>query len=61
MFLETPAVSPNMVWFKDESYHQLSPASLEINWDPFNLTMRADAKVEGVTKNMRLGRRLGDF
>ena len=25
--------------------HQLAPASLEVNWDPFNLTMRADAKV----------------
>ena len=43
---ETPANSPHMVWFKDESYHQLEPGSLEINWDPFNLTMNMDAKVE---------------
>lgn len=44
--VETPANSPHLVWFKDESYHELEPANLEINWDPFNLTMNMDAKVE---------------
>ena len=46
LFSETPATSPHLVWFKDESYHQLEPGNLEINWDPFNLTMNMDAKVE---------------
>jgi len=45
-YVETPANSPHLVWFKDESYHQLEPANLEINWDPFNLTMNMEAKVE---------------
>ena len=44
--VETPANSPHLVWFKDESYHQLEPVNLEINWDPFNLTMNMEAKVE---------------
>ena len=45
LHLETPAVSPPLVWFHNNDYHQLDPPSLELNWDPFNLTMRADAKV----------------
>ena len=42
---ETPSMSPVLVWFKDDAYHQLEPPNLEINWDPFNLTMNKDAKV----------------
>ena len=42
---ETPDVSPSMVWFKDEAFHQTNPANLELNWDPFNLTLNSDAKV----------------
>ena len=38
-------MSPVLVWFKDDAYHQLEPPNLEINWDPFNLTMNKDAKV----------------
>jgi len=45
-FVETPAQSPPLVWFKDESYHEMEPEALELNWDPFNLTMHSDAKVE---------------
>ena len=46
LLTETPANSPHNVWFKDESYHQLEPTNLEVNWDPFNLTMNLDAKVD---------------
>ena len=35
-----------LVWFKDDAYHDLEPPELEINWDPFNLTMNKDAKVD---------------
>jgi hypothetical protein len=45
LFPETPEVSPSMVWFKDEAFHQTDPAQLELNWDPFNLTLNSDAKV----------------
>ena len=38
-------MSTVLVWFKDDAYHQLEPPNLEINWDPFNLTMNKDAKV----------------
>ena len=44
-FSETPSTSPQLVWFKDESYHELTPPSLQLNWDPFNLTMNEAAKV----------------
>ena len=43
---ETPDQSPPMVWFHNNDYHLLDPPSLELNWDPFNLTMRSDAKVK---------------
>ena len=42
---ETPETSPSMVWFKDESFHQTDPAQLELNWDPFNLTLSSKAQV----------------
>ena len=37
-----PISSHPMVWFKDETYHQIDPPSLEVNWDPFNLTMNQE-------------------
>jgi len=45
-YVETPSTSPQLVWFKDESYHELTPPSLQLNWDPFNLTMNEAAKVD---------------
>ena len=45
-------MSPVLVWFKDDAYHQLEPPNLEINWDPFNLTMNKDAKV--IIENCRI-------
>jgi len=45
-FVETPALTPQLVWFKDEAHHELEPSNLELNWDPFNITMSADAKVD---------------
>lgn len=49
-------MSPVLVWFKDDAYHQLEPPNLEINWDPFNLTMNKDAKVgnlQFITSNIK--------
>ena len=34
-----------MVWFKDESHHQLQPAEMTMKWDKYNLTMDENAKV----------------
>jgi len=45
-YVETPSTSPELVWFENGDWHQLEPGSLEINWDPYNLTMNRDAKVE---------------
>jgi hypothetical protein len=50
LFPETPEVSPSMVWFKDEAFHQTDPAQLELNWDPFNLTLNSDAKVRNTQR-----------
>jgi hypothetical protein len=52
LFAETPEVSPSMVWFKDESFHQTDPAQLELNWDPFNLTLNSDAKVTNTEERL---------
>ena len=50
---ETPDVSPSMVWFKDEAFHQTNPANLELNWDPFNLTLNSDAKVSSTRQHAK--------
>jgi hypothetical protein len=52
LFAETPEVSPSMVWFKDEAFHQTDPAQLELNWDPFNLTLNSDAKVRNTEERL---------
>ncbi|XP_045610171.1 protein mesh [Procambarus clarkii] len=44
-FVETPLTAPEGVWFKDDSYEQHSPLSLEMNWLAGNLTMNRDAPV----------------
>jgi hypothetical protein len=53
LFAETPEVSPSMVWFKDEAFHQTDPAQLELNWDPFNLTLNSDAKVRNTERHRK--------
>lgn len=35
-----------MIWFEDESFHQYNPGEMKLQWDPFNLTMNRDAKVQ---------------
>lgn len=42
---EPPSVSPALVWFEDERYHEANPGELTLQWDPFNLTMNRDAQV----------------
>jgi len=46
-YVETPSTSPALVWFeKEDPYHMLEPEVLNLMWDPFNLTMNGDAKVD---------------
>ncbi|XP_071512852.1 protein mesh [Panulirus ornatus] len=44
-FVETPLTAPEGVWFKDDSFRQHSPESLEIEWLAGNLTLNKDAQV----------------
>ncbi|XP_068250957.1 protein mesh isoform X1 [Palaemon carinicauda] len=45
-FVETPLTAPEGVWFKDDSYQEHSPESLDIEWLAGNLTMNRDATVQ---------------
>jgi hypothetical protein len=39
-YAETPSTSPRLVWFENEdTYHQLEPETLQLNWDLYNLTI----------------------
>ncbi len=42
---EPPSVSPELVWFTDQSYHGFEPVDMTLQWDPFNLTQNRDAGV----------------
>ncbi len=44
-YVEPPSVSPELVWFTDDSYHGFEPQDMTLQWDPFNLTMNRDAGV----------------
>lgn len=45
-FVETPLTSPEGVWFKDDSYQDHSPETLDIQWLAGNLTMNRDAQAQ---------------
>eukprot|EP00095_Tigriopus_kingsejongensis_P008816 maker-scaffold1015_size70757-snap-gene-0.10 protein:Tk08816 transcript:maker-scaffold1015_size70757-snap-gene-0.10-mRNA-1 annotation:"hypothetical protein DAPPUDRAFT_305821" len=55
IYVEPPNVSPPLVWFDDEQFHLVEPSEMNLMWDPYNLTMNAEAKVTislwGYTEN----------
>eukprot|EP00096_Caligus_rogercresseyi_P016873 TRINITY_DN996_c0_g2_i3.p1 TRINITY_DN996_c0_g2~~TRINITY_DN996_c0_g2_i3.p1 ORF type:complete len:1255 (-),score=221.80 TRINITY_DN996_c0_g2_i3:184-3948(-) len=44
-YVEPPSVSPPLVWFEEDTFHQLDPGTMILNWDWKNLTMNFNAKV----------------